>query len=128
VALNVALTVGLGLGTGLAHVGVAMALSIAGWANALTLSWMLARRGHFALDAGAKKRLPRLFVAALGMGVVVALLEWALRAQWDGPLPTQIAALAFLIAAGMAAFFLLAFALSGIDRDDLRRRLQRRAA
>jgi putative peptidoglycan lipid II flippase len=127
VALNIALTVGLGLGTGLAHVGVAMATSIAGWANALALTWFLGRRGHFRLDASAKRRLPRLLLAAIGMGAVVVALEYWLGPALSGALAMKVAALALLVGGGIAAFFVLALAFSGIDRGDLMRRLQRRA-
>ena len=37
-----------------AHVGVAAALSIAGWVQALTLLAVLSRRGHFRLDGRAR--------------------------------------------------------------------------
>ena len=128
VAINIALTVGLGLGTGLAHVGVAMATSIAGWVNAVGLIWVLVQRGHFTLDAGARHRLPRLFAAAIGTGIVVALLEYALGGALGGSLPGQIAALAVLVGGGIAVFFILALVLSGIDRQELMRRLRRQAA
>ncbi len=67
-----------------------MATSIAGWVNAIGLTWILARRGHFSLDAGARRRLPRLVAAALGTGAVLALLEYALGAALDGHLRAQI--------------------------------------
>jgi putative peptidoglycan lipid II flippase len=128
VAINIALTVGLGLGTGLAHVGVAMALSIAGWVNAVGLSWVLARRGHFSLDPGARRRLPRLFAAAIGTGLALAALEYALSGALGGALGGQIVALAALVGGGIAVFFVLALAFAGIDRRDLMRRLRRQAA
>jgi putative peptidoglycan lipid II flippase len=128
VAINIALTVALGIGTGLAHVGVAMALSIAGWVNAIGLCWVLSRRGYFTLDAGARRRLPRLAAAAIGTGIVVAILEYALAEAWRGALPVQIAALAVLVLGGIAVFFALALGLSGIDRRDLMRRLRRQTA
>ena len=129
VAINIALTVGLGLGTGLAHVGVAMATTIAGWINAAALTLVLTRRGFFTLDRGARRRLPRLVVAAAGTGLVVTLLEYALGGPLDGgTLAICIVALAVLVGGGVTAFFLLALALSGIDRRDLMRRLRRQAA
>jgi putative peptidoglycan lipid II flippase len=128
VAINIALTIGLGLGTGLAHVGVAMATSIAGWVNAVGLCWLLIRRGHFALDPGARRRLPRLFAAAIGTGAILVALESVLSAALAGALRTQILALAVLVGGGILVFFVLALAFSGIDRDDLMRRLRRQAA
>jgi len=128
VAINIALTVGLGLGTGLAHVGVAMATSIAGWVNAVGLTWVLTRRGHFTLDPGARRRLPRLFAAAIATGAVLAAVAWLLRGALGGALAVQILALAALVLGGVVVFFALALALSGIDRRDLMRRLRRRTA
>ena len=128
VAINIALTIALGIGTGLAHVGVAMALSIAGWVNAVGLCWVLSRRGHFTLDAGARRRLPRLFAAAVGMGIVVAAVEAVLRGPLAGSLPLQVVALAVLVGGGITAFFVLAVILSGIDRQELLRRLKRQTA
>ncbi|MGH6988549.1 MAG: murein biosynthesis integral membrane protein MurJ, partial [Stellaceae bacterium] len=121
VAINIALTIGLGLGTGLAHVGVAMATSIAGWVNALALTLVLSRRGLFSLDRGARRRLPRLVLAAIGTGGVVLVLEYALSGALAGSLALRIAALALLVGGGITAFFLLALAFAGIDRGDLLR-------
>src|SRR6185312_2520342 len=128
VAVNIALTVGLGVGTSLAHVGVASATSIAGWVNAIGLCGVLSRRGHFTLDTGARRRLPRLLAAAVGMGFVVAAIEIALQGALAGAMTLQIAALAVLVGGGIASFFALAIALSGIDRRELLRRLRRQAA
>src|SRR5690348_2542769 len=50
----------------LAHVGVAIALSAAGWMQALTLLVLLARHGHFRLDRRACSNLPRIAAATLG--------------------------------------------------------------
>jgi putative peptidoglycan lipid II flippase len=127
--VNVALTIGLGLGTGLAHVGVAMATSAAGWVNALLLGAILARRGYFALDARARRNVPRIFFAALGMGVVVVLLEYALgEGLLARSLLERIAALAALIVGGIASFFALALALSAIDASAILRRLRHQIA
>ena len=40
----------------LGHVGIAMALSLSGWANAMGLAWLLWRRGLFAPDADLGRR------------------------------------------------------------------------
>src|ERR1700745_3323529 len=54
----------------LSHVGIALATTIAGWVNALTLLVLLIRRGHFRFDSRARRNLPRVGIAALGMGGV----------------------------------------------------------
>jgi putative peptidoglycan lipid II flippase len=128
VAVNIALTVGLGLGTSLAHVGVAMATSVAGWMNALALTVVLTRRGLFSLDPAARQHLPRLILAAIGTGGAVLLLEYALGGALTGTLAMRILALALLVGGGVAAFFVFAIAFAGIDRGDLMRRLRRQTA
>ncbi len=122
-AVNVALTAL--LGEFFAQFGVALALSIAGWVNALTLGVVLARRGHFALDARSRRSLPRIAVAAAGMGLLLAALERALAPELAGPLPVKLAALAGLVASGLFAFGTLALLTGATEWRELRRRLAR---
>src|SRR5579863_6181175 len=107
--VNVVLTVGLGLFVGLAQLGVALALSIAGWANALLLIILLRRRGQFALDTRARRALPRIALAALGMGALLLVLQWWLAGPLAGDFLHQLGALALIVGAGFAGFFALAF-------------------
>src|SRR5690606_20404505 len=51
----------------LAHVGIAMATSVAGWANAGLLGITLWRRGELVPDAAVKRNLPLVLVASLAM-------------------------------------------------------------
>jgi len=112
----------------LAHVGIALATSCAGWLNALTLLVLLVRRGHFRLDPRARRNLPRVGVAALGMAAVLALLRLAAAPALAGPGMIRIAALAGLVGAGFAAFALLALALGIAEWRDLWGRLRRQPA
>ncbi len=125
-ALNLGLT--LALMQFLAHVGIALATTCAGWINAATLLALLVRRGHFRLDRRARRNLPRIAAAALGMGAVVALLRMALGPAFTGPALVRIAALAGLVGGGLAAFALLALASGIADWRDLWERLRRQAA
>jgi len=108
-----------------AHVGVALALSIAGWLQALCLLALLARRGHFRLDARARAKLPRIAAATFGMGAVLLGLRLALAPALAGPVMLRLGALAALIAAGFVVFGLLALVLGVIDWRELRGRLMR---
>jgi putative peptidoglycan lipid II flippase len=108
-----------------AHVGVAAALSVAGWVNALTLFALLARRGHFRLDRRVQTNLPRIAAAALGMGAVLIGLRYILAAALAGPPIERLAALAGLLAAGIAAFAVLSLVLGVIDWREIRGRLAR---
>ena len=125
-AANLALT--LVLMQFLAHIGIALATSAAGWLNALALLTVLLRRRHFALDARARRNLPRIAAAALGMGVALALLRTALAPAIAGAAPIRIAALAGLVAAGLAAYAILTVALGIADWRDLWERLRRQPA
>ena len=112
----------------LAHVGIALATTIAGWINALTLLLLLIRRGHFRFDRRARRNLPRVGAAALGMGVVLALLRVALAPALAGPAVLRVGALAGLVGAGLAAFALLALVFGIADWRDLLGRLRRQPA
>jgi putative peptidoglycan lipid II flippase len=124
--VNLALT--LGLMRPLAHVGIALATSAAGWTNALGLLALLVRRGHFRLDRRARRNLPRIAAAALGMGVALRLLMAASVAALAAATPVRIAALTLLVAAGLAAFALLILALGVAQWRDLLGRLRRQPA
>lgn len=105
----------------LAHIGVAIALSVAGWTQALTLLFLLARRGHFRLDRRARGNLPRIAAASLGMGAALVALRIVLAPTLAGPTLLRLAALFGLIAAGVLIFagLILAFGVAGWR--DLRR-------
>lgn len=104
----VALVLGVLLGHLSGAAGIAAGLALGAWANAL----FLLRRGvasfGFAVDADARRRLPRIVLAALAMGA----------ALWFAPAPVaehhvlmQAAGLAAVIAAGIAIYGLLLGAL-----------------
>jgi putative peptidoglycan lipid II flippase len=112
----------------LAHVGIALATTMAGWLNALLLLALLTRRGHFGFDGRARRNLPRVGVASFGMGVVLAALRIAFAPMLAGHTMLQIGALAVLVCAGLATFAALALGLGIADWRDLLRRLRRQPA
>jgi putative peptidoglycan lipid II flippase len=112
----------------LAHVGIALATTVAGWVNALSLLVLLIRRRHFRFDARARRNLPRIATAALGMGAVLVLLRiWLTPALAALPL-VRIAALAALVGGGLASFALFALALGVADWREMWGRLRRQPA
>jgi len=123
VVVNLALT--LVLMRFLAHVGVAIALSAAGWMQALVLLSLLARHGHFRLDRRARANIPRIAAAALGMAAILAGLRALLAPALAGPTVLRLGALAALIAAGLVAFGALIVTLGVTDWRELRGRLMR---
>jgi len=125
-AVNLALTVV--LMQFLAHVGIALATTCAGWLNALTLLALLVRRGHFQVDRRARRNLPRIAVAALGMGAVLEVLRIAVAPAFAGPVLVRMVVLVGLIGAGLAAFTALALVLGVADWRDLLGRVRRQPA
>jgi putative peptidoglycan lipid II flippase len=105
---------------GLGHVGIAVGTSLSSWLNAGLLWAGLARRGQFHLDESARRRLPRLLFAAIGMGVIVWFMQrWA--EPWLTPSTARgIPALALLILLGGAAFAGLALATGAARLAELR--------
>src|SRR5437764_1833971 len=68
----------------LAHVGVAIALSVAGWLQALLLLVLLARHGHFRLDRRARGNIPRIAAATLAMAAILVGLRVLLDSALAG--------------------------------------------
>ena len=112
----------------LAHVGIALATTAAGWINALTLLVLLMRRRHFHLDHRARRNLPRIGMAALGMGVILVLLRIGLAPALSGAPLARLGALTALVGAGLASFALLALAFGIADWRELLGRLRQQPA
>jgi putative peptidoglycan lipid II flippase len=109
----------------LAHVGVAIALSVAGWMQALVLLVLLARHGHFRLDRRARSNIPRIAAAALAMAAILGGLRFVLAPALAGPGMLRFGALAGLIAAGLFSFGALILGLGVTDWRELRGRIMR---
>jgi putative peptidoglycan lipid II flippase len=109
----------------LAHVGVAIALSVSGWMQALALLWLLSRYGHFRLDARARGNIPRIALASLAMAAAVLALRIALAPTLAGPAMLRFGALAALIVAGIVVFGGLILLLGVTDWRELRGQLMR---
>ncbi len=124
---NAALTVWLGLYAGLAHVGIAAATSISGWLNALALIAVSHHRNHFRLDARARRILPRITLAALTMGAVLALLISRLATPLHTQGLTKYATLLALVAAGITTYATTALLFGAANWHELRGHLTKRA-
>ena len=121
-AANIVLTVTLGLYSGLAHVGIALATSTAGWINALGLMAISAHRRQFALDARCRRSLPRILLAAVGMGGALIALQDVLQPVLNAhQLFMRLGALAALVGGGMVAFALLCLVLGVAHPRELKR-------
>jgi putative peptidoglycan lipid II flippase len=125
-AVNLALT--LLLMRFFAHVGVAVALSCAGWMQALVLMFLLARSGRFQLDRRTAGKIPRIAAATAGMAAVLIALRILLAPTLAGPAMLRFAALAGLIAAGLVSFAILILAVGVTGWRELRGQLRRQPA
>ncbi len=119
-AVNAALSVTLVLGFGLGHVAIALATAVAAWLNAGLLGAVLMRRGLWSLDDGLKRRLPRMVLAAAAMALALWPAAAWLEAPLAGPVAGRIAAMAALVAWGVAVFAVLVLALRAASPADLR--------
>lgn len=123
IAINVALMKSMG------HVGIALGTTVSAWINAAILAVILRRRGHLKADARFKRRLPRIFAAALVMmaavwagGMLVANAAGPVFGTVDAPaahFALRVIALAALIGAGGLAYTLCAFLFGAAQRSDL---------
>lgn len=102
------------------HVGIAMATALSSWLNAGLMVYMLVKRGHLKRDQRLKTRLPRMAIAAAGMAGLLFALEVALAGPLGGGQIERALALVVLIAAGLAAFALLAQLTGAASARDLK--------
>jgi putative peptidoglycan lipid II flippase len=114
----VAIVLALVLGRLFGASGIAASIACGAWSNALALIRRGAATFGFSIDAAARRRLPRIVVAALAMGGLLwlmARLVPALTAHTHGIVPAVL--LVMLISGGIAIYGLL-LALFGVIRRD----------
>lgn len=87
------------------HVGIALATAFAAWLNVALLWFLLARRGHFAIDATLRRRVPRMALAGVLMGACLALIAAPLMPLAGAGLGSRVLAMAALLGSGMAVYF-----------------------
>jgi putative peptidoglycan lipid II flippase len=109
----------------LAHIGPALATSLAAICNVAGLATVLMRRGHFVTDAQLRRRCLGMAAASVVMGLVL----WGVRSLLFRVPPNggwRMISLAGLIGAGLAAYAAAAPLLGAYDLRDVRRMMSRR--
>jgi putative peptidoglycan lipid II flippase len=96
--------------------GIAASIALGAWSSALALIRQGLAKFGFAVDAAARRRLPRIATAAIAMGGLLWLearfvLPWTAEAHGAA----QVAVLGILIAGGIAIYGLLLVVLGGSD-------------
>jgi putative peptidoglycan lipid II flippase len=109
------------------HVGIAMATSIAAWVNALLLTMALVQRGYYRPDDRFKKRLPRILVSGLLMGVILLLGYWYLQANFaeSARFLVSLWSLLALVGAGIASYFVFAHISGAMSWGELKSAIKR---
>jgi putative peptidoglycan lipid II flippase len=103
-----------------AHVGLAMATTIAAWANVLMLAIALHRRGQLQLDDRLKGRLPRLVLATLAMGIALWFAAPLLASLYQLGEGMRIGATALLVLGGGSVFGLAAQLFGALRLSELK--------
>ncbi len=122
-AINVALNIAL-MGP-LAHVGIALATTIAGWVNALLLARGLMRRGFLAPDDRLKRRTVRMVIATALMAGALWLVHWGLGELTELGQGLRVAVLAALVVTGLATYAAAGRIVGAFAFSDLRPLLRR---
>jgi putative peptidoglycan lipid II flippase len=110
----------------LGHVGPPLATALASTVNVAMLYTTLVRRGHFAADAGLRRRLPRLAIAAIIMGVALWAGEDLLDPWLTGAMVQRYVALAVLVGAGVALYGLASFVTGAYRLSDIKALMRRK--
>jgi putative peptidoglycan lipid II flippase len=109
----------------LAHIGPALATSLAAICNVSGLAFVLRRRGHFVADQQLRRRC----LGMLGAAVAMALVLWGLRDLLFQTLPhgwLRFGSLTGLVCAGMLTYGLAASLFGAYDLRDIGRMMSRR--
>lgn len=112
----------------MAHVGLALATSIAGWVNVVLMLWVLQKRGLLRFDATLRRRVPRIIFAS---GMMAALLLGGYlisHSAFQDTLLWRGLALALLVGLGMASYAFLVLMLGVIDWQEFKAMFRRRKA
>jgi putative peptidoglycan lipid II flippase len=113
---------------GIGQIAPPLATAVASTVNVAALYVTLVRRGHFALDAGLRRKLPRLLLAALVMGGTLLLVTPWIDPWLTGSLLRRGLALAALVGAGFAVYSLACVATGAYRPSDVASLLRRRAS
>ena len=106
------------------HLGIAAATSVSVWVNALSLGYLLRKRGDLVLDARLLRRVPRILAASILMGLA---LWFAIDAFWqnDALSITRMMIMAACVVGGVAVYGLSAQLLGATNLSELKATLKR---
>lgn len=109
-----------------AHVGMAMATTIAGWLNVALMLWVLHKRRLFVMDRMLVVRLPRLLLSCGLMAACLWYLARPLEFMLHGDMLQKALALTALVGAGLAVYGLSVCLMRAVATEDLKKITRRR--
>jgi putative peptidoglycan lipid II flippase len=124
IAVNLVLNIALILP--LRHMGPPLATALASTVNVWMLYYTLKKRGHFEADARLRKRVPRLALAAVLMGVAIYFVAPLIDRYFTGSIVYRAAGLTALVSAGGAVYGVACFLTGAFALDDVKLLMKRR--
>ena len=125
ISIAINLTLNLALIMPLKHMGPPLATALASTVNVWMLYHTLKKRGHFEADKRLRRRVPRLALAAILMGVALFFVAPLIGPYLTGSIFRRAAGLIALCAAGGAVYALACFLTGGFVLDDLKLMMRR---
>ncbi len=118
IAINLVLNLALILP--LKHVGPPLATAVASTVNVWMLYHTLKKRGHFESDARLRRKVPRLAIAAILMGVAVYFVAPMVTPYLSGSIVHRVGGLLVLVTAGFAVYAIACFVTGAFVIDDIK--------
>jgi len=110
----------------MAHVGMALATSIAGWVNVAVMVFILRKRGIFVADDLLTARLLKMLIASVIMAIALMLLQGYFTSMYDQGIAMKILALGSVIAIGMGVYGSAILALKAYDASMITKLVRRK--
>jgi len=120
ISIAVNLVLNLALILPLKHMGPPLATALASTVNVWMLYHTLKKRGHFEADAQLRRRIPRLAVAAVIMGVALFFVAPLTEPYLAGSILRRVGGLAALCAAGGAVYAVACLLTGAFQLADLK--------
>jgi putative peptidoglycan lipid II flippase len=99
--------------------GLATAIAACSWMNAIMLYVILHRRGHFSIKAWLWNRIARQFLAGAIMGAALWGTRMLFAGWFDGSVGERLIAVVTLIIVGGIVYFVTAWFIGAMNRDDI---------
>src|SRR5205085_1824931 len=112
---------------GYGHVGPPLATALSSTVNVWFLYTTLTKRGHFVADAQLRRRIPRMAVAALLMGLAVFGIGQLLDPWLNARIWERYMALIALVGTGVAIYGVACFLTGAFVLEDVKILIRRRA-